>query len=360
MIVINYGNDIISNTYESLQASDIHKYLRREQKVAIKPNLVVPRPASGGATTHAEVVEGIIIFLQEYGIKDISIIESAAIGESTRLGFKNCGYERLAQEYKVMLFDLKDDRVTHLTHSGYQLGLCNRALDADFLINVPVLKSHCQTRMTCCLKNMKGCIPDSEKRRYHTMGLHKPIAALNALIKTHYCVVDGICGDLSFEEGGTPVESKRIIVGANPVLVDSFCAELIGYRPDDIEHLAIARRLGVGEYYNEQTEVVSLNTQNKPKQNAKVTRIAERYERLINADSACSVCYSSLIYALYRLNGRTEDKLFIGQGYRNNDGKDLCAKKTDKCVGIGDCTRGFSCFVPGCPPKATDIIDFLR
>ncbi|HPK72359.1 MAG TPA: DUF362 domain-containing protein, partial [Vicinamibacterales bacterium] len=61
--------------------------------------------------------------------------------------------------------------------------ICNRALDAGFLINMPVLKGHCQTRLTCALKNLKGCIPDTEKRRFHALGLHKPIAALAAALR---------------------------------------------------------------------------------------------------------------------------------------------------------------------------------
>ena len=35
--------------------------------------------------------------------------------------------------------------------------ICEKALDADFLINLPVLKGHCQTVMTCALENCKGC-----------------------------------------------------------------------------------------------------------------------------------------------------------------------------------------------------------
>ncbi len=50
---------------------------------------------------------------------------------------------------------------------------------------------------------MKGCIPNKEKRRFHTMGLHKPIAYLNKILKQNLIVVDGIIGgDLNFEEGG--------------------------------------------------------------------------------------------------------------------------------------------------------------
>jgi uncharacterized protein (DUF362 family) len=82
-------------------------------------------------------------------------------------------------------------------------------------------------------------------------------------MKTSYCVVDGICGDLSFEEGGNPQESNRIIVGQNPVMVDSFCAELIGYRPDEIAYLSYGKALGLGKYYSKDTTVLELNEQNK-------------------------------------------------------------------------------------------------
>ena len=350
-LIINYTTAATQGAYDALKASDIGLCLRPGQAVAIKPNLVVPRPANLGATTHPELVEGIILFLQAYGIKDISIIESSAIGESTKAAFRNCGYETLAEKYGVSLFDLKNDATTTLSHNGLKLALCNRALHADFLINVPVLKSHSQTRMTCSLKNMKGCIPDSEKRRYHSLGLDKPIAALNALVKTHFCVVDGICGDLSFEEGGNPVAAGRIIAGANPVMVDSFCAELIGLRPDDIGHLKLARDLGIGEYYTEQTPVLEMNKENKTPHIKKAARLADRYSRLIEEDSACSACYASLIYALHRLGGSVGgEKIHIGQGFRGKSGPG---------IGIGNCAAGFSRHVSGCPPRAVDIVGRL-
>ena len=52
--------------------------------------------------------------------------------------------------------------------------------------------------MTCALKNLKGCLPDREKRRFHALGLQKPIAALGAALKPRLIVVDSICGDLDF------------------------------------------------------------------------------------------------------------------------------------------------------------------
>ena len=352
MLVVSYGRDIIRNTYDALAASDICAYLKQGMAVSIKPNLVVPCPASDGATTHPEIVEGIIRFIKDFGITKIKIIESSWVGDSTIRAFKYCGYEELSREYNIPLIDLKSDSTTTLKQGGIKIDICNEALNTDFLINAPVLKAHSQTRLTCCMKNLKGCIPDSEKRRYHTLGLHKPIAVLNMLLKTGYCVVDGICGDMLFEEGGNPVESNRVIVGRNPLTVDSYCAELIGYKPDDISYITYGKKLGIGEYYSQKTGVIELNEQIKPVRKPKYERIAERYTALIDEDSACSACYASLVFALHKLeHTRFNGKIHIGQGFAGKGGEG---------IGVGICARGYTKSIAGCPPKATDIIDALK
>jgi len=351
-IIVNYGRSYGRNTYDTLAASDIGDYLQPGMAVSIKPNLVVPGPASNGATTHPEVVEGIILFLKDFGVKNIRIIESSWIGDCTKRAFKDCGYGELSESHGVPLVDLKSDSHTTLEYGGYKIGICDEALQTDFLINVPVLKAHCQTRMTCCIKNLKGCIPDSEKRRFHTLGIHKPLAALGILLKTGYCVIDGICGDLTFEEGGNPVEANRIIAGRDPLLLDSYCAELIGYKPDEIEYLVYGKEWGLGEFYSPETEIVELNAGDKPVRNASADLTADRFKNIINEDAACSACYSSLVFALHKSRGETvaKGKISIGQGFKS---------KTGDGIGIGSCARGFAKHVPGCPPKATDIIRIL-
>ena len=352
MLVISYGADAVKSTSDALGASDIGSYLKRGGSAAIKPNLVVPRPASEGATTHPEVVGAVIRFLKDFGIKEIKIIESSGAGYSTKRAFAACGYEALSKKYGVRLIDLTEDGRVTRTYGGNRYEICREALETDFLINVPVLKAHCQTRLTCCMKNLKGCIPDAEKHRYHTLGIHRPVAELNMLIKTGYCVVDGICGDLSFEEGGEPVEAHRIIAGRDPVEVDSYCAELIGYNPDEIGYLSRGKAIGAGKYFSDDTEVIELNREDRPKPAAKKERLAGRYADMIEEDSACSVCYSALVYALRKAGaGGLKDKLYIGQGYSG---------KTGDGIGIGDCVRGFTRCAAGCPPKATDILKVLN
>jgi len=65
------------------------------------------------------------------------------------------------------------------------------------MINISVLKGHCQTYITCALKNIKGCITDKENRKFHTMGLHTPIAYLNKVLQQDLVIVDRFMGDIS-------------------------------------------------------------------------------------------------------------------------------------------------------------------
>jgi len=323
--------------------------------IGIKPNLVCASPASEGATTHPEIVEGIIIYLRDHGFRNIRIIESSWVGDSTKRAFRVCGYEDISKKYNVPLVDLKDDTFVTKSYKGVEMSICKTVYDLDYLINVPLIKGHCQTKITCALKNLKGLIPDKEKRRFHTMGLHKPIAYLNALIKQDLIIADGICPDPYFEEGGRPFRLNRIVAGFDPVLVDSYAAKVLGYEPDDIKYISIARDEGIGNCLNDETETVYIYKKDpSEKDEPGIVQKDKKYLKLIDEADACSACYSNLVSAMEKLNemGLTDsfaDQICIGQAYRGYRGY----------LGIGNCTSCFEKHLPGCPPKVDDIIKFL-
>jgi len=351
-IYINNGIHPQAMTRELLEAAGVAAKLRPSLKVVIKPNLVLAKPASQGATTHPEVVEGIVQFLKDCGISHITVAEGAWVGDDTRHAWDVCGYTALAKQYGLRLMDTKKDRVVTRNAAGLALSLCQSVLEADYLINVPVLKAHCQTTLTCCIKNLKGCIPDSEKRRYHTLGLHEPIAALGMAIRPDLHVVDSLCGDLSFEEGGTPVPTQRILLGFDPVLLDSYGAALMGIAPEEIRYLCLARDYGVGRFASPDTPVTELHPEDRPKAQARIGRAAQRYAACIHEDSACSACYAALIFALSKVGAsHGRGPIHIGQGLRG---------KTINGVGVGNCAQGCTRHLPGCQPRGLDIVTFLQ
>ena len=346
-----YGADMKKMAYDALSWAEADKALRADMKVGIKPNLVVAKPASSGATTHTELVEGVIDYLKDAGIRDITIMEGSWVGDSTRRAFKVCGYEDLARQTGVKLLDLKGD--TFKTYKG--IAVCDAAMNADFLVNMPVLKGHCQTVMTCAMKNLKGAMPDSEKRRFHAQGLHRPIATLNTILKPGITVVDGICGDLNFEEGGNPVPMNRVLVGVDSVLIDACVCRMMGIDQKDVPYIGLGAQMGAGSDAFTDETLVEMGGGAPNGKLPTTGRIAQRLSAHIDERDACSACYGSLIHALYQLDERgrlgwLEDKICIGQGFRGVEGLP---------IGVGNCARGCAQCVTGCPPRADRILEFL-
>ena len=74
------------------------------------------------------------------------------------------------------------------------------------------------------------------------MGLHKPIAHLNTGIHQDFIVVDNICGDLDFEDGGNPVVMNRIWTAMDPVLVDAYVCQQLHYKVSDVPYVKFPKR----------------------------------------------------------------------------------------------------------------------
>ena len=70
-IFITSGTEYKRMTKELLEKADLQSHIGdRKKKIGIKPNLVSPSEASWGATTHPEVVAGIIEYLKEHGFRE--------------------------------------------------------------------------------------------------------------------------------------------------------------------------------------------------------------------------------------------------------------------------------------------------
>lgn len=351
------GRDYRAMTRRLLQAAQLCELLPPGATVGIKPNLVSPTPAWLGATTHPEVVAGIVDYLREHGVSRIVILESSWVGAKTAESFVECGYEALAQELGLELWDLQKDSASARDCAGLEIQVCDKVDELGFLINVPVLKGHCQTKLTCALKNLKGLIPGREKRRFHALGLHRPIAHLAAGVRPDFIVVDHICGDLNCEDGGHPMERNCLMAALDPVLVDAYACRLLGLKTEEVPYIGQAESLGAGSADLSCLQLVTLGEEVREGL-AQSESLVELKDAVQEVES-CSACYAYLLPALDMLRqegllgallDKVQGKLCIGQGYRGQGG----------AVGIGQCTRGFDFFVPGCPPTETDIYRALK
>lgn len=353
-IYIKSGTDYKAMTVNLLEKCSLEELIGDKNKhIGIKPNLVAPVEASWGGTTHPEVLDGILAYLRQHGFKNITVMEGSWVGDKTEEAFEVCGFKSVCEKYEVPFCDMQQDKSFVRDCAGMELNICETVKNIDFLINVPVLKGHCQTKITCALKNMKGLIPNSEKRRFHSLGLHKPIAHLNAGIRQDFIVVDNICGDLDFEDGGNPVEMNRILAGRDPVLMDAYVCEIMHYAISDVPYVEQAAALGVGLGDVKQAEIIFLDegARKEIPRSRKVVEVEDAVEEV----ESCSACYGCLIPALEMLKreglfDKLKEKVSIGQGYKGKKG----------VLGVGNCTRKFTHTLKGCPPTEEEIYEFLK
>ena len=356
-ILMIHGSNYRVMTKKLLEAADLASLIGdRSACIAMKPNLVTAAEPSAGATTHPELLAGTIEYLREKGFSDISIMEGSWVGCRTMDAFQIAGYDKICRDYQVPFIDLQKDSAKAYDAHGMQIKVCDRAKAVDFMINMPVLKGHCQTVVTCALKNCKGVIPNSEKRRFHTMGLHRPIAHLNTVVHSGFILVDNICGDLDFEEGGNPVVMNRIMGFLDPVLCDAYVCKSMGVDPDEVGYIRMAEELGVGSSDVSKADIIKIN---EPREASgtkmHLTGRVKRLAAYAQPKDACSACYGSLIHALNRMdeNGTLRGKkipVAIGQGYQGEKG----------VIGVGRCTSCFDKNLSGCPPTAAKMLEFLE
>ena len=116
-ILVTYGTDYVNMTEELLREAGLAELIGdRNRRIGIKPNLVAPVLAAEGGTTHPEVVEGLIRYLQANGFQNLTIMEGSWVGDKTEESFEVCGYNKLAEKYQV-----KADRCSEGTCSNHGL-----------------------------------------------------------------------------------------------------------------------------------------------------------------------------------------------------------------------------------------------
>ena len=343
-----FGFDPHGMTYSLMERARVAEQIPAGADVALKPNLVIASSPDGGATTHGGVLSGAIEYLRDHGVREICVIEGSWVGDRTGRAFHAAGYDAIGKKYGVPLYDLKSDRIRTVETPFRPMEICCRALDTGYLINLPVLKGHCQTAMTCALKNCKGCIPDREKRRFHAEGLMKPIAALATALKPDLTIVDSICGDLNFEEGGNPVPTGRMMLGTDMVQLDAYGCRLMGLELAQVPYIGLAERWGAGSTRLEEEDIIRLNEPADGADYPNPSGLVASLTSHVQAKSACSACYASLVRALYR--SRSSREIAIGQGWRDVPFEGL---------GVGACCNCAKEQVKGCPPSAEEILRML-
>jgi len=337
--------------------------------VLIKPNIVNAFRPETGAITDPRVCKSIADIVREMGAKPI-IAESSSIGADTEEAFITGGYTELrANGYEVI--DLKKEETVMIPVPRgkvmKKVSLPRIVAEANVIISVPRMKTHEQAKVTLSLKNMKGVLPDTFKRKFHlTFGIFQGVADLCKVVRPAFSLVDGIIA----HEGlgpteGTPLEMDLIVAGKDPVAVDTVSSSIMGFEPGEDETAKASFESGIGTLNMNEIEVVGetisgVNRRFKRADEAldELVSIPNEF-KLIFAEKACTGCRNSVLMSLVGM--KEKEMLDESIGWTVIAGKvdELPDVKKKSLLLVGKCTARYKkrgAYVDGCPPNNMHIV----
>jgi uncharacterized protein (DUF362 family)/ferredoxin len=217
--------------------------------VFIKPNFNSNFSALTGNTTDLRLLAAVVEFLQSRGYSNLTIGDGPS-GGFDRAGvsaIKRLKVDKLAAHYGVKVVDLNNcqETIDVPLENGLVIQAARVVSEADFVINMPKLKTHVETGMSVCLKSLMGvCVGITNKRKMHT-GLADNIVRLNEFIRSDMYVIDGLIAmEGNGPSRGTPVNFGKVIIGTNPFQLDYICARLVGFPRERVQTIVSAHRMG--------------------------------------------------------------------------------------------------------------------
>jgi len=251
-VAIVKGENPIETTLNALRLieADIQHVLAESGKkpILVKPNYINSKHPSTGITTDSRVIEGVVKFLKEgKTANDVIIGEGSGFGDTFQ-AFKIAGVDAVAERWSVKLMDLNRDEFAEARVPDplnlKKVKVAKTALDST-IVSVPKLKPHRIATITLSLKNMMGALASKGTMHMGT-SLSENIADLASVLKPSLAVIDGVIAGEGHETSGNPVPMNLVIAGIDPVAVDAVGAAVMGISPEDVKHLLLAEKKGLG------------------------------------------------------------------------------------------------------------------
>jgi uncharacterized protein (DUF362 family) len=258
--------DPVAATKKALEAlGGISRFVKKGQRVVLKPNMSFARTPDFSATTHPLVVATVAQACMEAGAERVLVLDHTLQRAELcleRTGIRDAcknipGVHVLALQEKKFFGEIKIPQGKVLE----RVEVFREILDGHVLINIPVAKSHSATGVSLGLKGLMGMIWDRES--FHSQfNINQAIADLATVIKPQLTILDATRALVSGGPGG-PGEVKKpnlVIAGIDPIAVDSYGVGMVpwygqNFRGRQVEHVLIAHQRGLGKIDLDQLKI---------------------------------------------------------------------------------------------------------
>lgn len=253
-------------------------FVKPGDRVIVKPNLILAKPAHMAVTTHPEVVRSVCRLALDCGGR-VSVGDSPGKGSVRRAGAV-AGYNPVLADLGIDLVEFTPreivfdrpvgdfDRPVGVASSRVcaKLTLAAELLDADLVINVPKLKTHGMMLMTLAVKNLFGAVLGLQKFQWHLRAgkdkalFGKVIYEICRAVNPGLSVVDAIVSmDGEGPTSGIPNSTGFLAAGGDPSAIDAVLMDIVGLERSDLHTLAAAADAGDGAWKDAEVVGASVN-----------------------------------------------------------------------------------------------------
>ncbi len=256
------NNEIERAVFEALDLINAESLFNKNaMKIVIKPNILKSKEPERAVTTHPEIVRAVIKWIKHHNQNDIIVAESSGTSSPgvTEKAFEGSGIKKICQEENVnwtpfekterIKYDVKNPLVLEQFVSSPLLK------EADLIINIPKIKTHWQTLLTCCIKNMFGTLILGNKAKTHARfstldAFSAALADIYSVSNPQLTVIDGyLCQEGKGPSKGEIVKLDLIIAGFDGVALDTAVCKIIGLDPQKVKYIekAVEKNLGTSD-----------------------------------------------------------------------------------------------------------------
>ncbi len=238
-----------------LPLGGMEQFVKENEKVLLKVNLLSSKGPEKAVTTHPEFVRAVARTVRAAGGEPY--IGDSPAGpfskRNLRKAYRSAGLEDLAAAEKIPLnFDTGVRKIDIPGGKRLQRSpICNYAFDFDKIIALPKLKTHSFQYMTLACKIMYGAVPGLTKAKYHAqfpgrVSFADMMLDILTVVKPHLFIMDGILAMQGQGPGsGDPVELNLVLASDDCVAMDIAVCRILNIEPVAIPVLKRAKLRGL-------------------------------------------------------------------------------------------------------------------
>lgn len=226
--------------------------------VLIKPNLSCAQPSGSGLVTNVDVVTAVVRLVAEQGARPV-VGDLPILGWDAQRVFDATGI-RAIEKAGGELLDWSGNHVEIQPRNARilkKVSIARPAIEADAIINVPVLKHHFFTHISGSMKNLFGLVEPEFRPKVHVLGLDEPIVDLYEFLRPKIAIniMDATYIAQSVRPSGPyygPTAARSvsrvnmIMASRDAVALDAVAAHMVRVDPADVEMVRIAAERGLG------------------------------------------------------------------------------------------------------------------